>query len=171
MQRTLASLGALMALAACSDVRQPTAPVVGGPAFAASSSNHDAKTNTRTPFTSILLSPCTGETVRVTGILHTVTKTDADHDGGERTKTHTNFEDVTAVALGSGRRYRVVSTTNTSVTTWEDGSTVTRSVVNFLVISQGPLDNWVVHIRSRVRVDPDGNATQEVNDVRAECRG
>jgi hypothetical protein len=171
MKGILVCAGAAAALVACADARQPTEPVAA-PSFAATAAAADnGAANTSTPIRGVLFSPCSGESIIFHGRMHVVTHTRTDASGGTHMIRHTNFEDVSGVAIGSGRPYRLVQVTNNSANATSGGATEFTQVVVFRVISQGSTDNWLAQIVVHVTVNANGDMTADVTQVGGGCRG
>jgi hypothetical protein len=122
------------------------------------------------PFEEVFPSPCTGETVILTGeVLVIVHQTD-DGAGGFHEKFTLIPRGITAIGA-SGTQYRAVGAHSDAFNTGPGRATTFTLSVTFNVISKGGTDNLVSTATVHFTVNANGDPTAEVVEIRAECRG
>jgi hypothetical protein len=147
---------------------EPSDPIIPGPL---ASAPPVVLVHERQPVVENLFNPCTGESIRLTGTLHLRLMTVVDAAGGEHTRFHSNLQDVEAVGLATGRRYRVVNTSHTSENLPASGASVVTAVMNLRVIAQGRAENLAVRALFHVTLDARGVERVVIERVETECRG
>jgi hypothetical protein len=127
-------------------------------------------TNVTFPFNTVIVNPCTGEPIAFTGENHFVIHTTATPSGTFQTTIHSNLQNVSGVGTVTGTTYRaVISNKQTTVFTAAGGQ-VNTIVGNFHIVGPGAGNNFILHNTVHVTVNPNGEATAEVENFFAECR-
>jgi len=110
-----------------------------------------------------------GETVHLTGELHSVFHVTEDESGGYHTVSHSQPQGVSGVGLTSGDRYQ-----GTGVTRWTTNFNVfpynDTFINNFRIIGQGPGNNYTIHHNIHVTINANGDVTADVDNFKAECK-
>jgi len=109
-----------------------------------------------------------GETVYLSGSLHTVTHVTLDGAGGFHTVAQTQYQGVSGVGVNTGDTYQ-----GTGGTYNEDNGQVGEEITfvnNFWLIGQGPDNNFQLHWTLHLTVNPDGTLTTFVDSFFIECR-
>jgi hypothetical protein len=167
MKKMLLPILVFALLPGCGD--QSSAPLAPGGA------RLEASTTTETvirPINIVAFVPCAngglGEHVSLTGSLHTVYHVTLDGAGGYHLVAITQTQGVSGVGLTTGDTYQ-----GTEVTQNETDAQVgfEHTFTNsFLLIGQGPDNNYLFHWTLHFTENPDGTMTTFVDNFHFECR-
>ena len=108
---------------------------------------------------------CTGEIVEISGIIHMISKTQADGS----VIGHFNYQGVTARGMTSGIEYRVAAVDHFHLKTSVASSV--NSVRNFFLISPGAEDNLLVTTVYHITMNANGEIMSEINSLDMKCAG
>ena len=126
--------------------------------------------NDKVPLTMSVFIPCAGETVVLTGELHTVMSI-TENENGIHVRSHFQPMGVSGVGPISGNKYQATGVTRQDMNTASDGFPVTQTFVNnFRIIGQGPGNNYLVHAVFHVTVNANGEVTAQVDNSSTECK-
>jgi hypothetical protein len=123
------------------------------------------------PLDQLLVNPCTGETVHITGTLHWLGHITLDDTGRWHTRFQENHQNVVGVGLDSGAEYRIPEAEST-VVIWRflDPQVTTTDVVVVPFIAKGTDENALLQELVHVTVNANGELTVDVDDVRLICQ-
>ena len=134
-------------LAACGD-SSPVA-VTSAPRFAQSGFN------VKTPFSGVVVNPCNGETVVLTGYLHDMFSTDVDADGGTTVRVHANPQGISGVG-SFGNSYNATGATNASLKIDPNTGMSEKFINVFNLIGSGTAPNFKVRENVHIIIDANG---------------
>jgi hypothetical protein len=144
--------------------------VMAGTESAMAQTSTTTKTTTTEPTTFTALTCDTFEPITFTGSVKTVYEVKDDHDGSPRKlKMSVTWDDVTGTTL-SGRVYKASSTSKEAYDL--DGlPSYQRTSMNqrFKSKTKGAADSTYT-LKIRIKVDVDGNVTQDKESERVECK-
>jgi len=167
MTRTIALVAAILALAAC---EQPSAPSLQR-RLAVPVSLNDAdqvtRLNQKIDIADVIDSPCTGEHITFSGVLHIVTTLTQTTDGLVL-KAHSNTQGVSGVGAVTGAKYEInqVIKENASVAV-PSMSGSADVAIHYRIISQGSLDNFLADVVFTLTI-PGMTPTYKINNVRCQ---
>lgn len=126
--------------------------------FVSSSPVQAQTTSTKIPFSFSVFVPCAnggeGEVVSLSGTLHFLNHISVDANGCVTMKSHAQPQQLTGTGSVTGALYQgtgVTQSTTKEKTNCGDGCTVEVNFNNnFKIIGQGPGNNFMVHMNSRV---------------------
>ena len=167
-----AALAAFAAVAtvACSE---GTAPTSTAPRF---SPDVDAMrdrigANETFPIYGEFFSPCTGESVFMSGDVHSSWSITYDNETGEgRYRAHFNFQGVSGVSA-SGTRYRAINVGNVQQVYGAQPPYTYMSGQTFLFVAQGDEPDFRLHSVFHIRIDENYEQRILVDNFSAECSG
>jgi hypothetical protein len=128
------------------------------------------KTTTNEPTTFIALTCDTFEPITFTGSVKTVYEVKDDHDGNPRKlKMSVTWDDVTGTTL-SGRVYKATSTSKEAYDLDGLPSYQRTSITQRLKSKTKGAADSIYSLKIRIRVDADGNVTQDKASERVDCK-
>jgi hypothetical protein len=130
--------------------------------------------NSSIPFDISIFIPCAnggvGETVELSGRLHILIHI-TTNDNNFVIRSHFQPQNVSGVGLTTGDTYRGTGVTqNTQTGSFINGQATVTFVNNFLMIGQGPGNNFTVHQNVHMTLNANGDATASVDNFRTECK-
>lgn len=128
--------------------------------------------NIQIPYYTIVFVSCAaggaGESVELSGTLHTLYKTTLDNKGGYHSKYHFQPQGVSGTGLTTGDKYMATGVTQDAFN-GHVGSEETY-VNNFRIIGQGTGNNFLVHETFHVTINANGEVTAYVDNFSVECK-
>jgi hypothetical protein len=121
------------------------------------------------PFNAVIVNPCNGESVTLSGRIHTVVQDTQDAAGGTHSVVHVNFQGIGGQGT-SGARYRFTGLNTQVVTNETLGASVTTTVVSTRLVGQGPVPDQVMHLLVHTTINANGEVTASISEVQSECR-
>lgn len=158
------------------DVRRVSAVVVLAMAALAGTVRARAAvvTNTSTPVNIPVFIPCAaggaGETVTLTGNLHTLASVTIDSSGGIRMDLQFQPQGISGAGSVTGDKYQATGLTRMQVNSTSSGTFETTFVNRFGIIGQGPGNNFTVHETAHITVLADGTVTVFFDNFGADCK-
>jgi hypothetical protein len=134
-----------------------------------STAHADVTTNSTVPVDIVVLVPCTGDLVELTGQFHVLVSVTANgnHLAG---RALVQPQGVTGIDLATGASYQGTGQTLTRFSeTLTNGVAQETFVNNFKLIGQGSVPNYLVHENTHVTIRPDGSATAIVDSFSISC--
>ena len=129
----------------------------------------DVVTNETVPVDIIVLVPCTGHLVELTGTLHVVLS-ETTHGSHVSGTLLLQPQGIAGTDLTTGATYRG---TGETLTTFGDTSTNGEAhetfVNNFKIVGQGRAPNYLVHENTHVTIDANGTATATIDNLSISC--
>ena len=168
--RTLLLVAGAFALSSLGCREDPAGPAgPGGPSLAAETSTlHLVNHLEVTRFV-----PCAnggaGEDVFVSGDIHIVVHVTLDGNGGAHFDEIHNPQGVSGTGLTTGAMYRGVGGSPLDASNVRVGEEHT-SVLNIMLIGQGPGNNLILHEKFHVTILADGTVTSFHDNVSVECK-
>jgi hypothetical protein len=129
----------------------------------------DVVTNETLPVDVIVLVPCTGHLVELTGSLHVVLSvtTNGNHVSGT---ILLQPQGISGTDLTTGARYRGTGETLTTFGgTFTNGEAQETFVNNFKIVGKGSAPNYVVHENTHVTIDAGGTTTATLDNLSISC--
>jgi hypothetical protein len=132
--------------------------------------------NDQVPINQTAFVPCAnggaGETVELTGTLHTLIVVTTSDSGRITVKEHFQPQGVTGIGETTGDTYQATGVTQ-QTQTWDGNDDMPIEftfVNNFRIIGHGPGNNFLVHETTHVTVNANGEVTAEHSTFTTECR-
>jgi hypothetical protein len=127
--------------------------------------------NVTVPVSDTLSNPCVPELVDISGDLHTLIHSTVDNAGGTSFDLHISFQG-SGIGESSGVEYVSSSTFQDSTYVAAGGFPTEHTVDSQLkLISQGPLDNFLMTARMHMTINANDNITADVLSVTGVCQG
>ncbi len=128
-------------------------------------------TNEIQPLDQVVVIPCTGEIVHLTGELHVLTISTLSKRGMLHTESHFQPMNVVGVGETSGDVYHAVGITRSDMTLNTTGGfpVVTTLVNDFYIIGVGSAVNYRVHSTIQMTINANGEVTADVDNTTIEC--
>ena len=168
MSHRLAAAACLLALAACSDGTDTTAPLAPDDASLAAITVTE---NEVIPLAFSVLVPCAndgaGEIVAMEGYLHILSHV-TQNDNGFHVKQLANPQHMSGTGAATGDRYQGTGATREMFNVGP-GETFTY-VNNYRIIGQGPGNNFIIHQVVHTTINANGDLTTEVDNLSVDCR-
>lgn len=126
-------------------------------------------TRTTVPFSRLMLNPCTGEQVGLSGTLLLINHTTLDDSGGVHSVFILVPQQVRGVSLATGSQYKAVG--GDRVIFNSNGATDFTHTDEFILVSQGGTDNLLILITEHITLNAKGVLTAEVSNFEIKCVG
>jgi hypothetical protein len=130
-------------------------------------------TNQTIPIAAFVGSPCTSESIDISGDMHVVVHTTVSDSGGFHFSAHLNYQGVSGTGRTSGTTYRATDAGQTTFNGSGDFGSA-NEVTNeftFQLISAGSDDNFRVKGLFHTTVNANGETTSEVMRLEGDCSG
>ena len=126
-------------------------------------------TELKTPLNFTAFIPCAGESVQLSGELHTVSHVTFDANGGFHLEQMSQPINVSGLSA-SGVRYQGTGVTRSSVNIDGPPPLEQTMINNFRIIGQGPGNNYLVHVTLHMTVNANGTVTSNVTNASIDCK-
>ena len=130
----------------------------------------EVQVNDSTEISMLVGVPCAGETVLLTGPLHTLV-TYTINDNKVSGKSHSQPQGISGVGSVSGAKYQGTGVTQSRFEgSLQNGQYNYTFVNNFRIIGQGTGNNLLVHMTTHITVNANGEVTVVHDNASAECK-
>ena len=130
----------------------------------------EVQTNISTDINLAVLIPCTGDTVLLSGPLHTLI-TATVNGNNVSGKVHFQPQGISGTDQSTGAKYQGTGVTQQNISvSLQNGQANFTVVNNFKIIGQGTSANYTVHQTVHITFNANGTATANVDNTKVVCK-